>query len=485
MAVLADGGNAMDAALAVNLVLAVGTPYYCGPGGDVFAIVWDGDRAHGYLGSGRSPAALTPDLVGNEMPILGPHTVTVPGAIAGWFDLLERFGSWSFADVAAAAIDLARGGVPLTARAAEYVAGCQYAYRDSPSWMAAYGDAETHLERAAAAELFELLGRVGSAAFYTGAGAPAIVRAVGDEGGVLSTDDLAAHSGEWCAPLRARYRDLEVLELPPPTQGVTALELLRILDGFDIPDDPGARAHLLVEATARALADRDRFVSDPDTMTIDPESLLADRWIDARRAGVDLDRASTLEPLDTRPGGTAYFCAADADGMLVSCIQSNFFAFGSGVHVPEWGIDLNNRGSSFSLDPTHANVLAPGKRPLHTLIPALGLRDGVPVLVFGTMGAHAQAQVHGQLLTRLVDDGADLQDAIDTPRWCVDPDTWRVRVESDAAPGVVTGLRARGHDVTEIPPRDTRVGHAQAIAVSADGYRVASDPRSEGAALGL
>jgi gamma-glutamyltranspeptidase/glutathione hydrolase len=226
-------------------------------------------------------------------------------------------------------------------------------------------------------------------------------------------------------------------------------------------------------------------VTDPVAMPRPATDLLDDEWVDAHRRRIDPDRAIVPEVGVPQPGGTAYLCAADADGMLVSLIQSNFIHFGSGVHVPEWGINLNNRGFSFSFDETKPNVYGPGKRPMHTLIPAMGFRDGAPALVFGSMGGDAQAAIHVQLLAHIVDDGDDPGDAIDAPRWRIDPGVWCVRAESRFAEEVRTGLRDRGHDLVETPPFDHGMGHAHAIWPSGSGWGVTFDPRSEGAALGL
>jgi gamma-glutamyltranspeptidase/glutathione hydrolase len=352
--------------------------------------------------------------------------------------------------------------------------------------MAQYGGvgAGTHLRQPGAARLVGRLAADGPDGFYRGPVADAVASAVQDAGGGLRADDLAAHVGEWCDPLVVPYRDVAVAELPPPTQGVTVLEALRVLDGVDLPDDPVARTHLLVEVVKVVLADRDEHVGDPDAMRVPPHALLADDYVRERRARVDPGRATDPPPGRPQRGDTAYLCVADADGLLVSLIQSNFAGFGSGVFVPDWGINLHNRGASFSLDPSHVNVYAPGKRPLHTLIPALALRDGAPWLVFGTMGGDAQAQVHVQLLAALVDDRATPEAAVATPRWRVDPGTWRVHLEERVDAAVVEGLRALGHRTRAAPAFDSAMGHAHAIRVEPHGYLAASDPRSEGAALG-
>ncbi len=487
---LARGGNAIDAIVAANLALGVVAPYLCGYGGDLFAIVWDGEL-HGYLGSGRSPANATievvSELLGEDPLLVGPHSVTVPGAIAGWFDLLERWGTRSFADLARDAIRYAREGFELTPMGALSCRGFRGLYRGLDDWQAIYGKLEAGdvLRQPALAGLIELLAEGGPAAYYQGPVASAIAAALQRGGGLMDEADLAVHVGEWAAPMRARYRDVEIAELPPPTQGVAVLEIMRILDGFDLPAmAPADRAHLVVEAVKIGLRDRDDHITDPAHARIPPEALLADEWIDSRRASIDPARAQVPAPGHPQRGGTAYLCAADGDGLLVSLIQSNFLGFGSGVHVPEWGINLNNRGSSFALDESRVNALAPSKRPMHTLIPAMMLRDGKPSLVFGSMGGDAQAQVHAQLLTQIVDDGADPQAAIDTPRWRVEPLDWKLRVEQRADPDVVADLAARGHEIIETAAYDGGMGHAHAIAVHPHGYAVATDPRAEGAAVG-
>ncbi|MGZ4690728.1 MAG: gamma-glutamyltransferase family protein, partial [Acidimicrobiia bacterium] len=478
---LARGGNAIDAIIAANLALGVVAPYLCGYGGDLFAIVWDGEL-HGYLGSGRSPARATIEIVSEllaEEPLLvGPHSVTVPGAIAGWFDLLERFGTRSFADLARDAIRYARDGFELTPMGAFSCTAYGGLYRGLDDWHSVYGSLEPGdvLRQPALARLIELLAEAGPDAYYRGVVAEAIATALQAGGGLMDVDDLEVHAGEWAAPMRAKYRDVEIAELPPPTQGVAVLEIMRILDGFELGAlEPADRAHLIIEAVKIGLRDRDDHVTDPAHATVPPEALLAEEWVTARRAAIDPNRAQLPLPGHPQRGGTAYLCAADDDGLLVSLIQSNFLAFGSGVHVPEWGINLNNRGSSFTLDESRVNALAPSKRPMHTLIPAMVLRDGSPSLVFGSMGGDAQAQVHAQLLTQIVDDGLDPQAAIDAPRGRVEPLDWKLRVERRTDPLVLVDLAARGHELIETMSYDPGMGHAHAIAIGTHGYAVATD----------
>jgi gamma-glutamyltranspeptidase/glutathione hydrolase len=487
---LARGGNAVDAIVAANLALGVVAPYLCGYGGDIFAIVWDGSL-HGYLGSGRSPGRSTLDGVmdrlGGAPLLVGPHSVTVPGGPAGWFELLDRWGTRSFGELAGDAVRYARDGFelsPMGATACTQFAGL---YRGLDAWNTMYGSlhAGEQLRQPALARLIELLAEEGPAAYYEGPVASAITAALGDLGGYMDMEDLTAHRGEWVEPIRAPYRDAEIAQLPPPTQGASVLEVLRILDGFDLAAlDDVTREHVMIEAVKIGLRDRDDHISDPDHMPTPASTLFGDAWVERRRAEIDMTQASTPEPGMPQRGGTAYLCAADGDGLLVSLIQSNFLGFGSGVHVSEWGINLNNRGSSFATDPARVNAYAPGKRPMHTLIPAMVLRNGSPDLVFGSMGGDAQVQVHAQVLTKVIDDGADPQAAIDAPRWRVEPWGWKLRAEPRFDPELLTGLRARGHDVEETARFDSGMGHAHAIAIEDHGYGVVSDPRAEGAAVG-
>jgi gamma-glutamyltranspeptidase / glutathione hydrolase len=498
LATMAAGGNALDAALAANLVLGVVVPYLCGYGGDVLAIVWDG-TLHGYGGVGRSPGTATvagvrersdPRFsVTGDMPTFGPHVVTVPAAPRGWFDLLDRFGTRSFGELAAAALRYAEDGFPLTRRGAGYFdrARTAYAHFGLMDFAAAYPKSEPGewLRQPALARTIRALATGGPDEYYKGVIAGAIVEKLQGEGSFMAADDLARHEGAWAEPLRAQFAGCEVAELPPPTQGVTALEAMRIVDGIDLPPDGAERAHLMIEAMKLALVDRNHHVGDPETMPVAPAAMLADDWVARRRAAIDPARASVPAPDPGADGGTAYLCAADRDGMLVSLIQTNFTGAGSGLHVSDWGINLQNRGSSFRLDARHPNGLAGHKLPMHTLIPAIAFRDGRPWLVFGAMGGHTQAQTHLQLLTRMRRDGADPQDAITAPRWAVDPDDWHVQTESRVDEAFVENLRARGHDVRLGRDFDDGMGHAHAIELLRRGYRAATDPRAEGAAAGL
>lgn len=493
LAVLASGGNALDAAIATNLTLGVVTPYLCGYGGDLFAIVWKDGTAFAYNGSGRGPAAATVDVVrravgGDRMPTTGPLAVTVPGVVEAWFALLERFGSLWFGDLVRQARRYAHEGFVLTAKAEENIARAKERLADSPDWMAVYGQARAGelLHQPGLARTIDMLSTDGPDAIYRGQIGQAMVDHVRSLGGLLSEEDLDEHGGDWVEPLAAGYRGVEILELPPNTQGVGVLEALRIVEATgELPPDGPDRHHLLIEAMKLALTDRDTHVTDPDEMRIPASQLIAEEWISERARGIDPSRAAEPLPRRAAVGGTAYMCAADGEGMYVSLIQSNYMGFGSGVTVPDWGINLQNRGTYFSLDPNHINVIAPRKRTLHTLIPAMALRDGQPWLIFGTMGGDGQAQTHLQLLARIIDDGEDVQRAIDAPRWVISPDGLTIQAESRFDPGWVADLRARGHPIALTGELDAVMGHAQAILVEDHGYAGATDPRAEGAVLGL
>jgi gamma-glutamyltranspeptidase / glutathione hydrolase len=502
-AMLVDGGNAVDAAVAANLVLAVVTPYHCGVGGDLLAIVWDG-QATGLLSVGAAPAGATPEAIreaiaaghgdpsrslpGTDgMPTFGALPVTVPGAVAGWAHLLERWGRRSFASVAAAAVSLARDGFPVSPHGAAHVDRARPHLADQPGWADHYGRmraGERFVQPDLAATL-EAIATDGPDALYRGPIGERIVATLQAHGSTMTAADLAAHTVEEVAPLSGRYRDVEVLELPPPTQGLTALTALGAFDSLGpLPDDPALAVHLQVEVVRAALADRQDHLADPRAMRTRPDELLAPARLRAIAASIDPDAAGDWPPARPAPGGTAYLCAADRNGLLVSLIQSNFVGFGSGVVVPGTGIGLHDRGAHFSLDPDDASVIAPGRRPMHTLIPALALRDGAPWLVFGTMGGDGQPQTHVQLLGHLVDRGADVQTAIDAPRFVVDVADGSVAIEARAASTDVDGLHARGHVVRHLAAYDHLAGHAHAIEVGLAGYAGGSDPRCEGAVVG-
>ena len=500
---LRDGGNAVDTAVAVNLVLAVVAPYSCGLGGDLFLLVWTDGELLAYNGSGRAPAAATPGAVRTAaagmagtrdlggLPERGALTVTVPGAVEAWFRVLERFGTRTFAECATVASRYAADGFPPSAKGASIFREAAGSLpRDDPAfdeWHSLYDGAREGepFRQPGIARTLAALCAEGPDAFYEGDIGGAIVETVRSHGGLLAAEDLDGHRGEWVTPLSVDYRGLGVVELPPNTQGVVALESLAMLaDAGPMPPDGDERQHLLLEVVKLALSDR-RHVTDPEHMRVTPDELLdADRMRE-RAASIDPERAGRPSSAFASPRGTAHMAVVDPNGMCVSLIQSNWEGFGSGLAVPGWGVNLHNRGSRFFLDPGHANVIAPRKRPMHTLIPAMALRDGRPRFVFGTMGGDGQAQTHVQLLARLIDDGWEPQAAIDAPRWVLDLVDWSVTAESRFEPAVIEGLRRRGHDVTMRPAFDASMGHANVIEIGGGGLAGAADPRAEGAALGF
>jgi len=492
-AMLADGGNAIDAAFAGNFVLGIVTPYMCGFGGDLLAMVWDGGL-YAYRGVGRAPAGATAEFVRRqsgeaEMPVFGPHPVTVPGAVEAWFTLIEKFATRSFGEIATRALEYAEEGFPLSKRGAWFFAQSEWLYEHYglSDFHDAYGDLAPGdwVRQPELARTIRTLAADGPDAYYRGAIGAAIAARLQAAGGCMTEADVAAHAGAWVEPLRAPVRDVEILEMPPPTQGITALEALRIVDGLDLGADGADRQHLLIEAVKLALADRRRYLGDPDAMTIAPERLLRDDWIAARRAEIDPQRARVAAAHSEPDGGTIYMCAADRDGMMVSLIQSNFSGAGSGLRVGEWGLNLHNRGSAFVLDDAHPNGIGPAKMQLHTLIPAMAMRDGRPWMVFGSEGGHGQAQTHTQLLVRMLFDGDDPQRAISAPRFTIDPGSGRIAMEDHFEHGWIDDLRRRGHEIDVVRGYRHGPGIAHAIQCTSPGYRCASDPRAEGGTSGV
>lgn len=494
LAVLAEGGNAVDAAVATSLTLGVVASYMCGYGGDLFCIVWKpGEALWAYNGSGRSGGAATVEAAraaigSDDMPRWGPHSVTVPGAVEGWFTLLDRFGSMPFERLARDALRYAREGYPTSSAIRRVLRGNASGLRQdwAAEWRRIYGEGPSLLEQTDLARTIETLMNDGPDAYYRGPIAQAIGDTLTGYGALITADDLAAHTGNAVSTIATTYRDSVVHEMPPNTQGLAALEALNIVEEMDLGEPESLhRHHVLIEAMKLAMADRDEHITDLEHMRVAPDELASKAWAASRRAEIDMTRASMPVPGRAAVGGTIYLCAADADGMLVSLIQSNFAGFGSYVTVPGWGINLQNRGAYFSLDPDHVNVIAPSKRTMHTLIPAMVFRDGAPWLVFGSMGGDGQPQTHLQVLTRVIDDGMDIQEAIDAPRWAVSPTDWAAGAESRFDAELLSGLEGMGHTIRRASAYDSQMGHAHAIEVTEHGYACATDPRAEGAALGL
>ncbi|MBA3739585.1 MAG: gamma-glutamyltransferase family protein [Chloroflexi bacterium] len=499
---LGAGGTAADAAIAANAMLAVVYCNACGIGGDAFALVWDPaeQHLHGFNGSGRSPAGLTIDAVRaaghDEMPTRGPLPITVPGAVDAWVQLLDRFGRRSLADALQPAARTADDGYELTAINARAIAASMPSFNDAArAVFGRAGDAGDTFRQPLLAASLRTVAEGGRDAYYGGAIGEEIARAIGAAGGVMTADDIAAHRGDWVEPISTPYRDVEVATTPPNSQGVTALMALNVLSILDWPVGAplsAERLHAQIEALKVAWSERDRCIADPDRGLANPSVLLSSEHAAWMASRLSPDRAHRHEPINRPGGGTVYLCAADADGMMVSLIESNFMGFGSGIMGGSTGIMLQNRGAYFSLDAAHPNALAPRSRTLHTLMPGMILRDGRAEVAFGAMGGDGQAQTMVQLVQGLVYDGLDPQAAVDRPRWVVETEgaglpLGPVKIESDGVDAsVVAALEARGHKVELVEPRTPLMGWAQMIRRRSDGsYQGGADPRADSLAAGL
>jgi len=498
LAALRVGGNAVDAALATAITLTVVQPASNHVGGDMFALVWDGQRLHGLNGSGRAPARLTAGEVRHRgyrgMPPRGWLPVTVPGAPRAWRDLHDRFGRLPFEELFGDAITHADHGFPVSPTAAhswhaEILASAGLAGPEFEGFLPMFapgGRAPRAGETWRSADLaatLRRLARSGADDFYTGETAERITAFAARTGGYLAPADLAGHESSWVEPIGVSYRGTEVWELPPSGQGLAALLALAILDGFEVGScEPEARYHLQIEATKLALSDAHRYIADPEHAAVPVADLLSDGYVRQRRALIG-DSALAPEPGEPGGGGTIYLCTADSSGMMVSLIQSNYLGFGANVVVPDTGVSLQCRGAGFSLDEGHPNCLAPHKRPYHTIIPGFLTRNGAPVGPFGVMGAHMQPQGHVQLISNTVDGGMDPQAALDAPRWY-----WaqgrRVHVEARVPERVRSALAARGHEITTEAAVGL-VGCGQAIwRLPGGGYVAGTEARTDGCAFG-
>ena len=504
LAVLQRGGNAIDAAVTTAAMLNVVEPMMTGIGGDMFAIVWIAaeQRMVGLNASGRAGTLMTREEMVNRgherMPYSGAETITVPGALAGWQLLLDSYGTISLAEALEPAIRTAEQGFPVSPVIVDFWEGAQEMLRQDD------GARETFLidrERAPRvgewfsnpdfARTLRLIAEGGPDVLYRGELGQKVVDHVAELGGFLTMDDLRAHRVDWVEPISVPYRGYRLFELPPNGQGIAALEMLRLLEPFDLKGmghNSVAYLHHLIEAKKLAYADLEHFVGDPDNMDVSTDDLLSDEFIDARRALLDPHRA--IERADPGTAITAsettYFTVADRHGNMVSFINSLASAFGSGVVVPGTGFALQNRGVGFSLDPDAANAVAPGRRPFHTIIPAFVTKtaaDGQeePWLSYGVMGGAMQPQGHVQVLINLVDFGMDLQHALDAARFNHQAGN-RVAIEPVIPLGVRKQLEAMGHVLAD--PTGVFFGGGQAIMRLERGWAAASEPRMDGMAAG-
>jgi gamma-glutamyltranspeptidase/glutathione hydrolase len=493
---LLAGGNAVDAAIAAAMALTVVEPTGCGLGSDGFAIVWDGKELHGLNASGRSPAAWTPAYFAERggLPETGWNAVTVPGAVSAWVALSKRLGKLPFAKLAEPAIDYARNGFPVSPTIARLWALGAAKLGSQPGFAECFmpgGRAPRAGEifrSEAHARTLELIAQTEGEAFYRGTLARQMVEHSRAHGGAMTEDDLASHQADWVGTVSQRFGDSVVHEIPPNGQGIATLMALGMLESHGIggqPLDHVDTVHASIEAMKLALADLHQYNADIDAMqAVTPRDLLDADYLAQRAQLIDAAQAGDPGHGTPRPGGTVYLAAADASGMMVSFIQSNYMGFGSGVVVPGTGISLQNRGHGFTLTPGHANEVAPRKRPSHTIIPAFAMHaDGTPQMAFGVMGGPMQSQGHLQMALRVLRYGQNPQAAADAPRWRVTGGKG-VAVEPAFDPAVVAALRARGHEVTVEEGNGVfAFGGAQLVLRDGGSYIAGSDPRKDGHAV--
>ncbi|OBH52483.1 gamma-glutamyltransferase [Mycobacterium mantenii] len=489
---LAQGGSAVDAAIATAITLTIVEPVSNGIGSDAFAIVWDGRQLHGLNASGRSPAAWTPEYFGGKpVPLLGWNSVTVPGAVSAWTELHAKFGKLPFERLFDPAIYYGRNGFLVSPTVAEQWAAQVPLFRDQPGFAEAFlpgGRAPKPGERFSLpdhAATLETIAATNGEAFYRGELAVKLeAHALGNDG-AMRTSDLAAHRADWVGTIDGGYRGYTVHEIPPNGQGIVALIALGILEHFEmaaLPADSADSVHLQIEAVKLAFADAQAYVADVEHMALQPERLLDSEYLMGRAALIDRARARPASA-GAPTGGTVYLTAADAAGTMVSMIQSNYMGFGSGVVVPGTGIALQNRGANFAAALGHPNSVGPGKRPYHTIIPGFVTKNGAPVMSFGVMGGMMQPQGHVQVMVRIADHGQNPQAACDGPRfrWV---EGMQVSCEKGFPDATLDELRRRGHDLVAVDDYN-QFGSCQAIWRLEGGYLAASDPRRDGQALGF
>ncbi|MCK8515355.1 gamma-glutamyltransferase [Methylonatrum kenyense] len=519
---LRRGGSAVDAAIAANAVLCVVYPHMAGLGGDAFWLIADprdGYRVSALNASGPAADGATIESYREQgykeaIPPRGAAgALTVPGAVDGWWQAHQRHGTLPWDVLFADAIHYAADGFPVANSLAEWTVKDTALLREYPATAALYmprGHAPRAGERLtspALAESFRRLAEQGPrAGFYEGESAERICDALAGKGSPLRARDFAAFRADWVEPISVDYRGFTAYEFPPNTQGFAALQILNLMEGFDLRGFGDASAdylHHLAESVKLAFADRNAWLTDPRFLDIPLDRLLDKGYAEQRRQLIDPERAMVMEEVapgivpegysgaNADPGGdTCYFCAVDDEGLAVSVIQSIYHDFGSVEIAGDTGIILQNRGSFFSLDPAHPNALAPGKRTFHTLIPAMLYREGRPYLVYGSMGGEGQPQTHAAMVSRIVDFGYDVQQAIEAPRWLMGR-TWGTKVQDLALEGrisdlVVNELKRRGQPVKPVEDWNDNMGHAQAIRIDPESGLLegGADPRGDGAAIG-
>ena len=499
--ILMDGGNAADAAVTVASMLNVVEPMSTGIGGDCFALIYEAQTGQvaALNGSGRAPAAFTLEeaqrLGLEEIPLTGPLPVTVPGAASGWEALLERYGTMNLAGCLAPAISTAEAGFPVSERiSAGWRKSETKLSRDREAarvYLPAPKVGDIHHQRDLA-RTFRTVAEGGAQAFYHGVLAERIATYVQSKGGYLAANDLAAHAATWELPIRTFYRDVEVLEHPPNGQGLAALVALNIVENYDLADmdyfDPD-RWHLMIEAMRLGMVDAAQYVADPAMVDLPVAGLLSKQYAARRRSLIQPNRAlNIIAPGQPGHQDTVYLTVVDGQGNAVSFINSLYYGFGSGLVVPGTGICLQNRCACFTLEPGHLNSLAGGKRPYHTIIPAMALRGGNLWISFGVMGGFMQPQGHLQVLANLMDHGMNPQTALDAPRFRVDErGGLRVHIETGVPLKVRKALAAMGHEVESQTTFAPGFGSGDIIARDAVTGVLwgASDPRKDGCAVGF
>ena len=502
---LQRGGNAVDAAVATAAVMTLVEPCSNGLGSDAFCILWDGQQLHGLNASGRAPQGWTPEYFrarygadAKTPPRRGWDAVTVPGAVSAWAELSRRFGTLPFADLMAPAIETAERGfaVPVIVQQKWSQAASLPELTGQPGFAQAFlpqGRAPAVGERftfAEAARTLRLIAETRGEAFYRGEVAAAAAAFAKAHGGVMAEADFHAYQPEWVGTVQQDYRGHTLHEIPPNGQGIAACIALGILQHFDVaalPVDGVASQHLQIEAMKLAFADVYRWVAEPRSMRLAPAQMLDPAYLAARAKLIDPRRAQDFGPGHLPQGGTIYLTAADEAGLMVSYIQSNYMGFGSGIVVPGYGLSLQNRGHGFTLDPTRDNLVGPGKRPFHTIIPAFLTKDGRAQMSFGVMGGDMQPQGHLQTLVRMLDYRQQPQAACDAPRWRYAGGI--VNAETGFDPATAQGLREMGHVVQPFADSYQDYGAGQFIwrlgDPSIEGYAAASDPRRDGQAAGF
>ena len=502
--IIQQGGNAVDGAIAAAAMMTLVEPCSNGLGSDAFCILWDGEKLHGLNASGPAPAAWTPEYFrkkhGNDAtrpPIRGWDSVTVPGAVAGWVALSERFGKLPFPDLLAPAIEIAERGYAVPVVVQQKWAAAVPVLENGPGWAEAFmphGRAPEIGERfafLAAARTLKAIAATRGAALYGGEIAAAAAAHSKANGGSMTVADFADYRPEWVEPIGIDTFGHRLHEIPPNGQGIAALVALGILGHLDIeslPIDGAASQHLQIEAMKLAFADVYAHVADPCGMRCSADELLDDGYLAGRARLIDPKRAQRFGAGNPVGGGTIYLSAADERGMMVSFIQSNYMGFGSGVVVPGWGLSMQNRGHGFVLDPSHPNCVAPGKKPFHTIIPAFLTKDGRPQMSFGIMGGNMQPQAHLQTIVRMLGSRQQPQAACDAPRWRFNQGL-EINVEGTMSAATVAGLVALGHEVDVIDDSYQDFGAGQFIwrlgDPAVDGYVAASDARRDGQAAGF